>query len=50
MVEWIEKEEYQNWADVIRSEQVPINRVIQVMEENPTFKKWYTDKYLTEKA
>ena len=32
MVEWVEKEEYQNWADVIRSEQVPISRVIQVME------------------
>lgn len=49
MVEWVKKEEYQNWADVIRSEQVPTNRIIQIMEENPSFKKWYTDKYMETK-
>lgn len=46
MKEWITKDEYQNWADVIRSEQVPMPRVIQVMEENPSLLKWYKKKYL----
>jgi hypothetical protein len=44
----IKKEDYQNWADVIRSDQVPIARVIQVMEENPTFAEWYRKTYLNE--
>tara|TARA_B100001094_G_C17747085_1_gene583972 strand:- start:244 stop:384 length:141 start_codon:yes stop_codon:yes gene_type:complete len=44
----IKKEDYQNWADVIRSDQVPIARVIQVMQENPKFADWYRKTYLNE--
>ena len=44
----IKADEYQNWADVIRSDQVPIARVIQLMEENPDFAKWYRKTYLDE--
>tara|TARA_B100000989_G_scaffold285441_1_gene253165 strand:+ start:1145 stop:1309 length:165 start_codon:yes stop_codon:yes gene_type:complete len=41
IIEWVEKEDYESWAVCIRSEQVPIARAIQVMEENPGFAKWY---------
>jgi hypothetical protein len=44
----IKKEDYQNWADVRRSDQVPIARAIQVMEENPGFADWYRKTYLNE--
>ena len=48
MKSWISKDKYEDWATVIRTDQVPIARVIQVMEENPKFAEWYRKTYLNE--
>jgi len=47
----IKKTDYQSWADCIRSDQVPADRIYSVWQQNPQFHKWYQKKYLkTQKA
>lgn len=43
----IKKEDYQNWADCIRSDQVPADRIYSIWQENPEFYRWYQKQYLT---
>ena len=42
----IKKEEYQTWADCIRSDQVPADRIHTIWQENPEFYRWYKKQYL----
>ena len=37
---------YQNLADCIRSDQLSARQVVEEMEADPEFKKWYKEKYL----
>jgi len=41
-----EEKDWQSLADCIRSDQVPAKDVVQIMEDNPEFAKWYKKKYL----
>ena len=40
------KEEWQNVADCIRSDQVPAFEVQLIFNQNKNFYKWYKEKYL----
>ena len=42
------KDEYQALADCIRSDQLSARQVVEEMEEDPEFAKWYKKKYLTD--
>ena len=44
--ESIKETAYQNMADCIRSDQLSAKQVVQEMEADPEFKKWYSRKYL----
>ena len=46
----IKKEDYQSWADCIRSDQVPADRIYSIWEENPEFYSWYKKQYLNKTA
>jgi len=46
----IKKKDYQSWADCIRSDQVPADRIYSVWEENPEFYRWYKKQYLKKTA
>jgi len=41
------KDEYQELADCIRSDQLSARQVVVEFEEDPEFAKWYKKKYLT---
>ncbi len=41
------KDEYQDLADCIRSDQLSARQVVDEMEADPEFAKWYKKKYLT---
>jgi hypothetical protein len=45
MIKKIKKEEYQNLADCIRSDQVPASAIAEYFEDK-AFYKWYKKKYL----
>ena len=40
------KEDWQNVADCIRSDQVPAFEIQLIFDTNPEFAKWYKKKYL----
>lgn len=42
-----DKDEYQELADCIRSDQLSARQVVVEFEEDPEFAKWYKKKYLT---
>jgi len=42
------KEQWQEVADCIRSDQVPAFEVQLILDTNPEFAKWYKKKYLDE--
>lgn len=42
----IKKTDYQAWADCIRSDQVPADRIHSIWQENPEFYRWYRKQYL----
>jgi hypothetical protein len=46
----IKKEDYQSWADCIRSDQVPADRIYAIWQENPAFYRWYKKQYLKKTA
>jgi len=46
----IKKKDYQSWADCIRSDQVPADRIYSIWEENPEFYGWYKKQYLNKTA
>ena len=41
------KDEYQDLADCIRSDLLSARQVVDEMEADPEFAKWYKKKYLT---
>ena len=41
----IKKIHYQSWADCIRSDQVPADRIYAIWQENPEFYRWYQKQY-----
>jgi len=41
----IKKEDFQMWADIIRSDQVPADELNKLFEENPEFSQWYFTSY-----
>ena len=40
------EDEFQLYADVIRSDQMPAPDVVALFKEEPEFQKWYQAKYL----
>jgi len=41
-----DKKDWQSLADCIRSDQVPVQDLILILEQSPNFAKWYKKKYL----
>jgi len=39
------EDEFQMYADVIRSDQMPAPAVVQLFKEEPEFEEWYVNKY-----
>ena len=46
-MEKIKKDEWQMWAEMIRSEQIPADHLNKIFEENPKFSQWYFNSYST---
>ena len=41
----IDKEDYHQWAQMIRSDQIPADELHKLFEENPKFSQWYFTSY-----
>ena len=44
-MEQLKKEEWQTWADIVRSEQMEAADTVKLFEDNPEFAQWYFTHY-----
>ena len=45
MSDSIKEKDYHQWAQMIRSEQIPADELHKLFEENPKFSQWYFTSY-----
>ena len=43
----IKKEDWSMWAEMIRSEQIPSNDLVELFNDNPQFAEWYYKCFTT---
>ena len=44
-MEQLKKEEWNAWADIVRSEQMEAREQVKLFEDNPKFAQWYFTHY-----
>jgi len=42
----VNKDQFQEYADCMRSDQVPAKEMVDIFNNNPQFHEWYMKKYL----